>query len=274
MIIIYSYYKGVVIMYKSFGYPQFNEQGEQILTTYDNEYSNMLMDIRVYRLTKGQTKTFIKHNEETAILLLSGKLTYNFEDKSETVSRKDVFSEAPYCLHFCTDIKVSILAHNDVEILVQSTKNTTIFPTKLYTPTDVPWGYSCVGKFGDTAKRQVNTIFDYDTAPYSNMVIGEVINDRGNWSGYLPHRHPQPEVYYFKFDRPEGFGASFIGNDVFKSIDSSFAAIADSKTHPQAVAPGFLMYTCWMIRHFDNNPWLRQNCNEDERYIWLHDAKF
>ena len=60
----------------------------------------------------------------------------------------------------------------------------------------------------------------------------------------------------------------------FKSIDGSFAAIADSKTHPQAVAPGFLMYTCWMIRHFDNNPWLRQNCNEDERYIWLHDAKF
>ena len=62
------------------------------------------------------------------------------------------------------------------------------------------------------------------------------------------------------------FGASFIGNDAFKSIDGSFAAIADSKTHPQAVAPGFLMYTCWMIRHFDNNPWLRQNCNEDERY--------
>lgn len=71
------------------------------------------------------------------------------------------------------------------------------------------------------------------------MVLGEVINDRGNWSGYLPHYHPQPEVYYFKFDRPEGFGASFIGNDVFKSIDGSFAAIADSKTHPQAVAPGF-----------------------------------
>ena len=34
-------------------------------------------------------------------------------------------------------------------------------------------------------------------------------NDRGNWSGYLPHRHPQPEAYFFLFDRPEGFGASF-----------------------------------------------------------------
>ena len=29
-------------MYKSFGYPEFNASGEQILTTYNNEYSNML----------------------------------------------------------------------------------------------------------------------------------------------------------------------------------------------------------------------------------------
>ena len=70
----------------------------------------------------------------------------------------------------------------------QKTKNNS--PAKLYAPKDVPWGYSCAGKFGNTAQRQVNTIFDYDTAPYSNMVLGEVINDRGNWSGYLPHYHP------------------------------------------------------------------------------------
>lgn len=57
------------------------------------------------------------------------------------------------------------------------------------------------------------------------MVLGEVLNDRGNWSGYLPHRHPQPETYLFKFDRPEGFGASFVGDQVFKSVDNSFSAI-------------------------------------------------
>ena len=189
--------------------------------------------------------------------------------RPEHIERRKRLNSALY-----SNTKVIVKANSDAEILVQCTKNEKQFPAKLYAPKDVPWGYSCAGKFGNTAQRQVNTIFDYDTAPYSNMVLGEVINDRGNWSGYLPHYHPQPEVYYFKFDRPEGFGASFIGNDVFKSIDGSFAAIADRKTHPQAVAPGFLMYTCWMIRHFDNNPWLRQNCNEDERYIWLHDAKF
>lgn len=260
-------------MCKTFGYPHFNEFGEQILTTYDNDYSNMLMDIRVYKLRKGQTKTFQKLHEETAILLLSGNITYIFDNINKTVSRKNVFTDKPWCIHFCSKATVTIYAITDAEILVQSTKNKKIFPIKLYGPQDISWNYSCINKFGNTAKRKVNTIFDYTNAPYSNMVLGEVINDPGNWSGFLPHRHPQPEVYYFKFDKPEGFGASFIENNVFKSIDGSFAAIANNKTHPQVSAPGFLMYTCWMIRHLDNNPWLRQNCVEDDLYTWLHEAK-
>ena len=106
------------------------------------------------------------------------------------------------------------------------------------------------------------------------MVLGEVLNDRGNWSGYLPHRHPQPETYLFKFDRPEGFGASFVGDQVFKSVDNSFSAIPGGELHPQAVAPGFQMYTCWMIRHIDGNPWLQTDRCEDDRYVWMHDAQF
>ena len=41
---------------KVFGYPKFDESGEMILTTYENEYRDMLMDIRVYKLEKNQTK--------------------------------------------------------------------------------------------------------------------------------------------------------------------------------------------------------------------------
>jgi 5-deoxy-glucuronate isomerase len=142
----------------------------------------------------------------------------------------------------------------------------------LYGPEDAPWIYSCKEKFGNTAKRQVSTVFDYTTAPYSNMVIGEVMNDRGNWSGYIPHHHPQPETYYFMFDRNEGFGASFVGEDVYKIKDGSFSAIPGGKTHPQACAPGYQMYTCWMIRHLDGNPWVDRI--DDERYTWLLNAEF
>ena len=41
---------------KNFGYPQFDENGEEILTTYDNEYSEMMMDVRVYRILRETAK--------------------------------------------------------------------------------------------------------------------------------------------------------------------------------------------------------------------------
>lgn len=261
-------------MGKVFGYPEFDDKGEMILTTYDNEYQAMMMDIRVYQMKAGQTRKFRREGEETAVLLLSGKVTYTWEGQTETAERKDVFTEGPWCVHVSTGVEVEVSAENDAEILVQCTHNDRNFASRLYRPEDAPWGYSCVGKFGNVAKRRVNTIFDHEISPESNMVLGEVLNDKGNWSGYLPHRHPQPETYLFKFDRPEGFGASFVGDQVFKSVNNSFSAIPGGELHPQAVAPGFQMYTCWMIRHIDGNPWLQTDRCEDERYTWLHDAKF
>lgn len=256
-----------------FGRPAF-VNGEQILTTYDNEYRAMMMDIRVYKLTAGQTKSFGRTGEETAVLLLSGTISLQCEEINETVSRTDVFTEGPWCVHAGNGTPIHIHADSDSEILVQCTKNTTVFPAKLYSPADAPWIYSTKGMYGNTANRRVNTIFDKDIAPYSNMVLGEVLNDKGNWSGYLPHAHPQPETYYFKFDHPEGFGASFVGDDVYKSTDASFSAIPGGVTHPQAAAPGFTLYTCWMIRHLDDNPWLQTDRVEDTRYTWMHDAEF
>lgn len=260
---------------KVFGYPEYDADGEMILTTYDNEYRAMMMDIRVYKMKAGECRTFMKAGEETAALLLTGKVSYEWESQKASASRKDVFTEGPWCLHVSQNVEIKITAQQDeTEILVQSTKNDKKFASRLYGPEDAPWGYSSVGKFGNVAKRRVSTIFDHDICPESNMVLGEVMNDRGNWSGYLPHRHPQPETYYFLFDRPEGFGASFVGDQVFKSTDRSFSAIPGGELHPQAVAPGFQMYTCWMIRHIDGNPWLQTDRCEDERYVWLHDAKF
>ena len=257
-------------MGKLFGYPEFDADGEMILTTYENEYSEMMMDIRVYRMKAGETRKFGRQGEETAMLLLSGKVTYQWQEEQQTVSRKDVFTEGPWALHICTGKEAAVTAEEDSEILMQCTRNEKTFASRLYAPEDAPWGYSCLGKFGNVAKRRVNTIFDHDICPESNMVLGEVLNDRGNWSGYLPHRHPQPETYFFKFDRPEGFGASFVGDQVFKSVNNSFSAIPGGELHPQVTAPGFQMYTCWMIRHLDGDPWLQSTRNEDERYVWLH----
>ena len=147
-------------MSKVFGYPEFNEKGEMILTTYDNEYKAMMMDIRVYRMKAGEVRKFQRDGEETAVLLLSGDLNFAWEDKKETVTRKDVFTEGPWCVHVSTGVEVEVTANAETEILVQCTHNDKTFASRLYAPKDAPWGYSSVGKFGNVAKRRVNTIFD------------------------------------------------------------------------------------------------------------------
>ncbi len=193
-------------MSKVFGYPKFDASGEMILTTYDGDYAAMLMDIRVYKMKAGETRSFRREGEEIAVLLLSGAVAFRFEGREHAAARRDVFTEGPWCVHAPSGVEIAVAAGTEAEILVQCTKNERTFPAKLYRPEDAPWKYSCKGKFGGVAQRQVNTIFDHDICPESNMVLGEVLNDRGNWSGYLPHRHPQPETYFFLFDRPEGFG--------------------------------------------------------------------
>ena len=240
-----------------FGYPEFDKNGEMILTTYDNEYKDMMMDIRVYHMAAGETRKFFRAGEETAVLLLSGKITCRWEQRQETVSRKDVFTEGPWCVHVCKDTAVEVEAAEASEILVQCTKNNREFPARLYSPKDAPWNYSCQGKFGNVAKRRVNTIFDHEISPKSNMVLGEITNFPGIWSSYPPHHHPQPEVYFYKFDHPQGFGSCFIGEDVYKITHNSVAMIPGGLTHPQNAAPGYAMFYVWMIPHLEGNPWIK-----------------
>lgn len=259
---------------KVFGYPKFDEEGKMTLCTYDNEYSDMLMDVRVYKLEKDDTRSFSSNDEEVAVLLLNGEIEIDVDGIKETVSRRSVFLDGPYAGHVSKNKVISVKANQTTEILVQKTKNDNDFSSKLYKPVDAPFNYSNKGKYNNTAARRVNTIFDHDINPLSNMVLGEVLNDPGNWSGYLPHRHPQPECYYFLFDHEEGFGASYVGDEVFKSTNRSFSAIPGGKLHPQVCAPGYQMYTCWMIRHLDGNPWLQTDRCEDDAYKWLNDATF
>ncbi len=42
-----------------FGYPKYDGDGEMILTTYENEYRDMLMDIRVYKVKAQESRTFL-----------------------------------------------------------------------------------------------------------------------------------------------------------------------------------------------------------------------
>jgi 5-deoxy-glucuronate isomerase len=254
-------------MNKLFGYPQFDKNGKKVLTTTDGLYKDMLMNITVYRMKDGETLEFNNDTKERAVLLVTGDIEYQWEGRTNRVKRTDFFQEGIYCLHVCRGVKVKVTAFSNAEILMQSTQNDRKFTSVFYTPSDCAEAAAGKDLCDGTAVRKVRTAFDYQNAPYSNMVLGEIINYQGRWSSYIPHNHPQPEVYYYRFDKPQGFGAAFIGDDVFKIKDGSFSAITPGKTHPQVTAPGYPMYVAWMIRHLEGEPWMDRV--DDPDHTWM-----
>ncbi|AQS09129.1 5-deoxy-glucuronate isomerase [Clostridium saccharobutylicum] len=249
------------------------EHGENILCEVNGKNKEMLMDITVENLNEGEKKEYLESNKELAILLLTGKIKINWLENSREMERKSVFDEDPCCLHVPRNTRVSIEVFEKCEIIVQSTENLEDFTSKFYSPSDCRSDIFGEGTWGGTARRVVRTVFDYNNAPYSNMVMGEVITYPGKWSSYPPHYHPQPEVYFYKFDKPQGFGLCLNGEDAYRISDNSFATIIGGDVHPQTSAPGYAMYYCWMIRHLENNPWTDRIDVEEHKWLWEKDAK-
>lgn len=248
-------------------YLSFDSEGKKVIARMDGINQDMGMDITIYHMKQGTILEFYEKEKEIAVLLMEGFVEYQWLSQAKAAERKNVFTQPPYLLHTCRDIKIKIVAFQDSEILVQSTTNEKAFGCRFYQPKDCKIELMGDAQWEGTAKREVLTIFDYNNAPYSNMVIGEVITKAGRWSSYVPHSHPQPEVYYYKFDKPQGFGVSFIGDEAYKVLDGSAAAIPGGLTHPQAAAPGYNMYYCWMIRHLTDNPWTSRDI--DPVHEWL-----
>jgi 5-deoxy-glucuronate isomerase len=243
------------------------QHGYNSMTTCD---SQMLMDIGYQVIEAKEILNFIDPAKETAFVILTGQIFITWDGTTEKMERRSLFDENPYCLHVPANTKVQIKAVSAAEVLIQKTENENLFPAKFYRPEDVQCDQFGAGMWNGTAERTVRTIFDYTNAPYSNMVNGEVINRPGRWSGYIPHTHPQPEVYTYKFDKPQGFGCSFIGEEAFKISHNSWSAIPGGDNHPQVTAPGYAMWYSWMIRHLPGDPWDKTR-TDDPDHVWLLD---
>ena len=254
-------------MSKPFGYPEFDENGVKVLSRAGDAVNDMMMNITVYRMKAGEERAFLREKEEMAVLLVTGDVTFGWNDQTKTGHRDSFIEEGPYCLHTPKGVAVTVRANFDSEVLVQTTENLRNFDPVFYRPEDCRDDIFGLDVFDNKMKRTVRTVFDYKNSPYSNMVNGEVINHQGGWSSYTPHHHPQPEVYYYRYERPEGFGACFLGDEVYKIKDGSCACIPGGVTHPQVTAPAFPMYYCWMIRHLEGNPWTDRIV--DPRYTWI-----
>ena len=252
-----------------FSYPEFDKNGIKTLCEMGKIQPEMNMTIRIKKFTENEKLTLSDEKCETAFLLLKGEAQISWLGRTEKISRENPFVKTPYCLHVPKGIEVTIVANEGTEILIEQTDNERDFAPVFYTPDDILYQEFGKGQWDGTGYRICSTVFDYDNAPYSNLVLGEVFNQPGRWSSYPPHHHPQPEVYYYQFDKPQGFGACFIGDNVFKSTEGSACFITDGFDHEQVVAPGYEMCYVWMIRHLPDDTWYKTSRFYAPEHEWL-----
>ena len=249
------------------GPAQFQNGFNQIAAISDKE-QNSMMDFGILRLTAGESFTEAQKLER-AYLLIKGVVTFSWCDTTQKVSRENCFDFSPWVLHVPNDIKVTITAASDSEIAVQRTENERIFPDKLYSPDECASENRGSGTMREASTRIVRTVFDQSNAPYSNLVLGEVIGFPGKWSSYPPHNHPQPEIYFYKFLPENGYGFAELDENVIKTHHNSTVFITKSETHPQTTAPGYAMWYLWVIRNLDNNPYIKPHFIPE--HIWVTD---
>lgn len=225
------------------------------------------MDVALLVLERGETYTECEAKKESAFLLFSGTADFCADDSEWRVHRDSEFTQEASCLHVCAGTHVVIRAHEHCEIYVQRVINETHFDTKCYLPEDVLVQRAGVTELQGTMRRNIKTIFDLENAPYSNMVLGEVLNFPGKWSSYPPHFHPQPEVYFYRFDKPQGFGVGFANGDVHQTGHNGLLVI-EHGFHSQAAAPGYGLCYVWGIRHLPEDPWAKTRIDEPE-HLWM-----
>lgn len=237
-----------------------------------NNGEGSMMDVALLLMEEGDTFTFQEEAKEMAWILLEGKATIEYAGKTVEIDRPNPFEYSTFCLHTCAGDRSSITARGACKFYVQKTYNDKRFEAHLYTPEETDtWRRGADGECNGCIKRDVRTSFDYEVAPYSNMVLGEVVNLPGKWSSYPPHWHPQPEVYLYHFDKPQGFGASWVDGEVHE-VHQNGLSIITTGTHAQVMAPGYPCCYVWGIRHLPGNPWKKTRI-DDPAHEWLVDPK-
>lgn len=233
----------------------------------------------VLKLANGGSYTDMDLGAETSLIIFQGKC--NFKSKKSNFEniggRMSVFDGLPTAIYIPPGEEYTI-SSQDAEVGICRAK------------CDVSGGVPIlineeqvkVMKVGrDNWSREVRLILGPGSVA-KKMIVGETINPPGNWSGYPPHRHEKDnlpteslhdELYFFKTDKPQGWGIERIYSperDVNELVylQNNTVTYMPWGYHPIVAAPGYYLYYMFFLA--GNQTVLGQY--EDPDHSWIKET--
>ncbi len=228
------------------------------------------LDFGILMQERGQRDVVYSAKKESVIVLLMGDVEIAYGDTRVSARRMSLFTQSPTALHVAYNVKVTITCHSDrSELAIIKTDNVFNFPPTLYTSDTVKSELHGAGVLDDTMSHYERVLIDSTNAPLSNLVVGEWITPAGRWSSYPPHSHRHPELVFYKFNPADGYGLCQIGNEAGLLFEGDVVKVRPNIVHPHVAAPGFMMYSLWVILHLGDDRYVEPTY--DARYTAMLD---
>jgi len=235
-------------------------------------YRGARVALDICALGAGESRMFTAPNrDEAALVLLQGEVSLG----DEPAHRPSVFEERATAAYIPPAAGITVAAHTPAELAFVTTLGSKLAPggaVAVVRPAEV-----VIHQRGEPGwRRAVHDVIS-ETVPARHLLVGETFNEPGEWSSFPPHKHDgsdgEPaleEVYYYRFDRPDGFGFQglYEANGEARAVMLRHGAIVGIPRgyHPVCAAPGYRLYYLWALVDAER----KLAMYEDPAHRWLH----
>lgn len=238
---------------------------QELIRAYDNKNKPILpggsgilpkVYFNLLKLDAGETFTTQVPGMETVYVIQSGccDVTVDGEVFSSVGRRASIWEGMADSVYAGAGAKVSVKAIGKVEIAVAGGACDKTYAPFRVRPEEVD--IVKVGSLEFHCERRICHVLGQNAnGRAGNMLVSELFCEPGCWSGYPPHTHgtgrgatetKHDEVYHYRFNPGNGFGAQYCFDEQEKGIvhmtrDGDTFAFSDG-FHPTVTSPGHKEY--------------------------------
>lgn len=230
------------------------------------------------KLRDGTSAKIDEKGKEFALIVLNGSITVTGKDfKFEKVGvRKTVFDGVGEAVYVGKDEEFTVTATGgDTKVCIAKAPAEKHIKAQVIRTADIKTKELGKGAYKRTAAFNVA-----ENAEANLLYIGEFWVEDGNWASFPPHKHDiedmpvegfLDEIYYFEFDKPQGFGVQMVYskegdiNEAYK-VKTGDSVEVPKGYHPFTVAPGYKNYCLWIMAGKNRGIF----CTTEEEHKWMN----